>query len=151
MLSDILLAFYYMFRSAGLLLVPKEWRTKKILDDDVILITGAGSGLGRQFALAFAKRGAKKVVLLDINESGMKETGELIKQQSPDCSVHTYALDVTKRNLVYATADKVKSEVGIVTYLINNAGIVSGSPLLTTPDEKIVKTFEVNTISHFWV
>lgn len=126
MLSEILLASYYILRSAGLLFVPKGWRAKKILDDDVILITGAGSGLGRQFALSFVNRGAQKVVLIDINEAGMKETGELIKQQSHSCQVHTYALDVTKRNLVYATADKVKTEVGI------------GPTLSTTPASSLV-------------
>lgn len=38
-----------------------------------------------------------------------------------------------------------------VTILINNAGIVSGKPLLDTPDHLIQRTFDVNIISHFWV
>merc|ERR1712121_70754 len=37
-----------------------------------------------------------------------------------------------------------------VTILVNNAGIVSGSRLLDTPDQKIIKTFEVNVLAHFW-
>lgn len=151
MWTDILLSFWYIFRSIGLFFVPKEWRAKKILDDDVVLITGGGSGLGQQFGLTFAKRGVRKIVLVDVNEEGMKATTDMIRKQSPSCDVFTYVVDVTKRVLVYSTAEKIKNEVGTVTYLINNAGIVSGAPLLTTPDEKIVKTFEVNSISHFWV
>merc|ERR1712142_1260025 len=43
-----------------------------------------------------------------------------------------------------------KEEVGPVTILVNNAGIVSGTSVLDTPDSKIVKTFEVNILAHFW-
>merc|ERR1712181_175138 len=45
---------------------------------------------------------------------------------------------------------ETKEEVGPVTILVNNAGIVSGNTLLDTPDNKIVKTFEVNVFAHFW-
>ena len=151
MLSDLLLLFFHIFKSIGLLFVPSALREKKILEDDVILITGGGSGLGRQFALSFARRGARKLVLWDVSIAGLKETADLVKQESPSCSVETQVVDVTNRSQVYAAADQIKKDVGIVTYLLNNAGIVSGSPILTTPDEKIIKTFEVNTISHFWV
>ena len=47
-------------------------------------------------------------------------------------------------------AEKTKKDVGPVTILVNNAGIVSGTSLLETPDSKIVKTFEVNVLAHFW-
>ena len=47
-------------------------------------------------------------------------------------------------------AEKTKEDVGPVTILVNNAGIVSGSALMDTPDAKIVKTFEVNVLAHFW-
>lgn len=149
--TDVLLVLFHILRSMTLFFVPREWRGKKILEDDIILITGAGSGIGREFAVSFAKRGARHIVIFDINESGMKETADLLSQQFPSCTVHNYVVDVTKRSQVYATADKVKTEVGMVTYLVNNAGIVSGSTILQTPDEKIIKTFEVNAISHFWV
>merc|ERR1712192_318767 len=45
---------------------------------------------------------------------------------------------------------ETKEEVGPVTILVNNAGIVSGNTILDTPDNKIVKTFEVNVFAHFW-
>merc|ERR1711934_850768 len=43
-----------------------------------------------------------------------------------------------------------KKDVGVVKILINNAGIVSGSALLETPDEKIIRTFQVNVFAQFW-
>jgi len=40
--------------------------------------------------------------------------------------------------------------VGHVSILVNNAGIVSGTALLDTPDSKIIRTFDVNILAHFW-
>ncbi len=64
---------------------------------------------------------------------------------------HGYVVDVSSRETIYKAAEKVKAEVGKVDILINNAGIVTGKRLLDTPDESIVKTFEVNALSNFWV
>lgn len=46
---------------------------------------------------------------------------------------------------------QVKREVGDVTILINNAGIVTGKKFLESPDTLIEKTVEVNSMAHFWV
>ena len=61
-----------------------------------------------------------------------------------------YTVDITNRQKIYAAAEEVKQDVGTVSILINNAGIVSGSALLNTPDEKIISTFDVNVLAHFW-
>lgn len=45
----------------------------------------------------------------------------------------------------------MKRDVGDVTILVNNAGVVSGKKLMDTPDEKVEMTFQVNTLAHFWV
>lgn len=65
--------------------------------------------------------------------------------------VYTYTCDVGKRESVYSTALKVRREVGEVNLLINNAGVVSGHPLLECPDELIERTMVVNCHAHFWV
>ena len=52
---------------------------------------------------------------------------------------------------VFTTGRKVKSEVGDVSILINNAGIVNGKKLLAIPDHMIEKTFNVNLLGQFWV
>ena len=51
---------------------------------------------------------------------------------------------------VYAAAARTKTAVGVVTILINNAGIVTGKTLLECPDALMEKTVQVNTIAHFW-
>lgn len=46
---------------------------------------------------------------------------------------------------------QVKREVGDVSILVNNAGIVTGKKFMDAPDSLIEKTVEVNTMAHFWV
>lgn len=65
--------------------------------------------------------------------------------------IHAYNVDVTDRKVVYKNADLVKSEVGTVDILINNAGIVCGNTFLDLPDHMIEKTYQVNILSHYWV
>lgn len=62
-----------------------------------------------------------------------------------------YVCNVADRQSVYATAEQIRREVGKVSILINNAGIVSGNRLLEIPDENIQRTFDVNVLAHFWV
>lgn len=54
-------------------------------------------------------------------------------------------------NIVYLLIFKVKEEVGSVSILVNNAGVVYTSDLFATQDAQIEKTFEVNVLAHFWV
>lgn len=54
-------------------------------------------------------------------------------------------------NAVCLTSIQVKEEVGDVTILINNAGVVTGKPFLNTPDHMVERSFLVNALSHFWV
>ena len=145
---DIFVLLYYWLEGITLFFIPRSLRYKKV-DNDIVLITGGGSGLGRLLAVRFAKLGAK-VVIWDLNQVGLDETCRLVKQVK-DGQVYSYICDVSDRSAVYDTANRVRQEVGVVTILVNNAGIVSGKRFLETPDDKIVKTFEVNAISHFWV
>lgn len=71
----------------------------------------------------------------------------------PQCNlqVYTYTCDVGKRENVYLTAERVRKEVGEVSVLVNNAGVVSGHHLLECPDELIERTMMVNCHAHFWV
>ena len=66
-------------------------------------------------------------------------------------TAYAYTVDITNRHKIYTAAKEVKHEVGVVEILINNAGIVSGTSLLDTTDEKIIRTFDVNVLAHFWM
>ena len=61
-----------------------------------------------------------------------------------------FACDVSDREQVYARADEVRAAAGDVDVLVNNAGVVSGRPLLELSDEAIERTFGVNTLALFW-
>ena len=65
-------------------------------------------------------------------------------------TAYAYTVDITNRHKIYATAEEVKQDVGTVKILINNAGIVSGTSVLDTTDEKIIRTFDVNVLAQFW-
>jgi all-trans-retinol dehydrogenase (NAD+) len=120
-----------------------------------VLITGGASGLGRLLALRCAELGAT-VTLWDLNAAGAEavaaEANAVAAAADPGGTgtIHSFACDVGDREQVYARADEVRAHVGPVDILINNAGVVSGRPLLELPDERIELTFKVNTLALFW-
>lgn len=63
---------------------------------------------------------------------------------------HPFVVDCSQREEIYSAARKVKEEVGDVSILVNNAGIVYTADLFATQDPQIEKTFEVNVLAHFW-
>ncbi|MEO6846130.1 MAG: SDR family oxidoreductase [Chthoniobacterales bacterium] len=91
----------------------------KHLLDKVIVITGAGSGIGKAFAIRYAAEGAK-VVLTGRRESRLKEVADLITANGG----HAFAkqLDVTDKDTVEAFFNWIKREFGQIDILINNAG-----------------------------
>lgn len=139
-LWGLLVAFVLVF-------IPRRFRYKDV-SGQVVLITGAGSGIGRLMAKKFALQHGAIVVAWDINKAGCDETVKDIRAGGGKC--HGYIVDVSKREQIYEAAEKVKTEVGKVDILINNAGIVSGSKFLDTQDSQIEKTFQVNSLSNFW-
>lgn len=125
--------------------VPPEPKSVK---GEIMLITGAGHGMGRETALRFGKLGAL-IVCVDINPTGNQETVDLIKEQKGKAT--RYECDVTDREAINALAEKIRREVGEVTMLVNNAGIMPCKPLLQTSEKEIRSAFELNIIAHLWL
>uniref|UniRef100_A0A8C4I4A6 Short-chain dehydrogenase/reductase 3 n=1 Tax=Dicentrarchus labrax TaxID=13489 RepID=A0A8C4I4A6_DICLA len=142
MLLDLI---YFILRSS--VRVVLRPRTKPI-DGELVLITGAGGGLGRLFAQEFTMHGAE-VVLWDINTSSNEQTAKLVREMGG--KAYTYTVDVTNREDVYHNADIVRKDLGRdVTMLVNNAGVVAGKRMLDCPDELIERTMKVNCLALFW-
>ncbi|XP_059052632.1 short-chain dehydrogenase/reductase family 16C member 6-like [Achroia grisella] len=120
---------------------------KKDLKGSIALVTGGGGGLGSLIALRLARLGCT-VILWDINKQGLEDAVKLVKGIGGNC--YGYVVDLANREDIYRVAKKVEEEVGRVTLLINNAGVVSGQYLLDTPDHLIQRTFDVNVLAHFW-
>jgi NADP-dependent 3-hydroxy acid dehydrogenase YdfG len=93
----------------------------KNLRNKVVVITGAGSGIGRALAVNLAGKGSR-LALSDVNTAGLAETAQLAtKAGSPD--VHTATLDVADREAFASYAASVVEHFGQVNVVVNNAGV----------------------------
>lgn len=95
----------------------------KNFKDKNIVITGAGSGMGRCMSIELAGKGAK-IIASDINKQGLEETVEMVKSNGG--TIHSHQVDVGKETAVFAFGEKVLKEHGHVDVLINNAGFALG-------------------------
>ncbi|KAF2900616.1 hypothetical protein ILUMI_05571 [Ignelater luminosus] len=120
----------------------------KSVKGEIVLITGAASGIGRELALQYAAEGAT-VVCWDINEKGNLETVEEIASLGYP-KAHAYVCNVANRKEVMETAEKVGKDVGNVTILINNAGALRSCPFLDHTSKDIETVINVNLMGHFW-
>ena len=106
----------------------------------VVVITGAGSGIGRALAEQFAAAGAR-LALSDVNESGLAETLALLPA---DIEARGYQLDVSSKDAVLAHADEVKRDFGAAHVLINNAGAALVGTIANTSIEEFEWQLGIN-------
>src|SRR5512138_303495 len=91
-----------------------------LLANHTAVVTGAGSGIGRAIATGYAREGAQ-VVLTDINGDTAAAAAQEIRTAGGKAD--SFALDVTSRADCLALARQVAEKVGMVSILVNNAGI----------------------------
>ncbi|MDD3187327.1 MAG: SDR family oxidoreductase [Bacilli bacterium] len=95
-----------------------------------IVVTGAGSGIGRELTLQLTKKGAY-VIAVDINENNLNETIKLANSSSID----TYVLDVSNKILIENFVRDCLSKHEYIDGLINNAGIIQPFTTVNELDE----------------
>jgi NADP-dependent 3-hydroxy acid dehydrogenase YdfG len=100
----------------------------KNLSDKVVVITGAGSGIGRALALNLARKGSI-LALSDVDETGLAETVDLVKGAGAR-EVRSDRLDVADRAAFEAYADAVAEQFGRVNVVVNNAGVALAGDLV---------------------
>ncbi|NUK04119.1 SDR family oxidoreductase [Streptomyces lunaelactis] len=108
----------------------------------LVLVTGAASGIGRATAFAFAEAGAR-IVAVDRDAEGAARTAEMSRLiGSPEAWGET--VDVGDEQAMEKLAEKVATEYGVVDVLVNNAGIGLSGSFLETSAEDWKKVLDVN-------
>ncbi|WP_043722053.1 SDR family oxidoreductase [Nocardia asiatica] len=116
-------------------------RSARPFDDQLVVITGGGSGIGRATALALARRGAE-IVLSDIDLAAAKETAELIAAENG--VAHVYRLDVADEDEMRSHAATVLQDHGVPDILINNAGIGQAGGFFETSSADFDRVMRIN-------
>lgn len=114
----------------------------KVFKDKVVVITGAGSGIGRALAQKFQQLGAQ-LALNDYNEHTLSETMALLGSE-PSEVFHT-AFDVSDRAAMFSFADDVMNHFNTVDVVVNNAGLAIGGVDFVNVDlDKFERVIDVN-------
>lgn len=111
------------------------------LTGKVVIVTGAGSGIGRETSCVLAREGAI-VVMMDINAEGLEETAALGGEKC-----HPMAIDLTDANVVAEAVSQTVEQYGRLDGLVHCAGISSRKPLNVLTKDGFSKVMDVNFYS----
>jgi NAD(P)-dependent dehydrogenase (short-subunit alcohol dehydrogenase family)/pimeloyl-ACP methyl ester carboxylesterase len=123
------------------LLRAQVGRPREYFGDTLVSVTGAGSGIGRETALAFVREGAE-VVISDIDEATVKDTAAQIAARGG--IAHAYTLDVADADAVERFAEEVSATHGVPDIVVNNAGVGQAGLFLDTPREEFDRVLDIN-------
>lgn len=112
------------------------------------LITGAGRGIGRATAIAFAKEGMNVGLLGRTAENLEKVAGELAEY---GVNVTMATADVANNESVIAAVEHIKSELGAIDILINNAGVGKFGKFLELSPEEFKNIIDINLMGTYYV
>lgn len=113
------------------------------LSEKVVLITGAGRGIGRAVALAFARQGCR-VMVTSFNVENARSTVEEVNRLFWKSRSRAFRLDVTSRHEAAQVVETITQEYGPVDILINNAGVSTMNTVLEMTDQEWDYNLEVN-------
>ena len=117
------------------------------IDGKVVLVTGAGQGIGRAIALRLAHDGAD-IAVVDINDA---KTGAVAKEvRALGRKATTFKADVTKRDDVFAAVEHAEKEMGGFDVMVNNAGIAQVKPLADVTPQEVETILKVNVEGVLW-
>ncbi|MBE9372961.1 SDR family oxidoreductase [Saccharopolyspora sp. HNM0983] len=109
--------------------------------DRLVVVTGAGNGIGRELALALADRGAQ-VVAADSDPAAAERTAELTAARGP--RAHAYEVDVSDGAAMEDFAKRVRAESGVPDIVVNNAGIGLAGTFADTAVRDWQRVIDVN-------
>ncbi|MFP3393332.1 3-hydroxybutyrate dehydrogenase [Brevibacillus sp. SIMBA_040] len=119
---------------------------KKLLEQQVALITGAASGIGLEIARTFAEEGAK-VMIVDLNREAADAAA--LRLQNEGHEAVSFACDVTNEEQVKESLEQVVKIFGRLDILVNNAGLQFVSPIEDFPTAKFEKMISIMLTAPF--
>ncbi|MQY08589.1 SDR family oxidoreductase [Actinomadura macrotermitis] len=114
---------------------------RRPFEGSLVVVTGAGSGIGRATALAFAERGAE-IVAADLDLPAAQRTAELAGLLGP--AGRAYRVDVSDSAAMEDFAKAVLHDLGVPDVVVNNAGIGMAGPFLEHSEDDWRKVLDVN-------
>ena len=113
----------------------------------VIVISGAGSGIGASGIVpAFAKAGARAVILVGRRAANIHDTAVNLRQHFPSIQVIEAPIDITESEAIETLHASIEADFGHADVLVNNAGVQSGPAKIAESDDlKWWADFEINT------
>lgn len=119
-----------------------DFATDFSLEGEVALVTGVATGIGRAVAVALARAGAD--VAVTVNQSPADETVAQVEAMGRRCQAFPCDLSELSPDKAVGFLDKVERELGQVTVLVNNAGIIRRSPAATHSQDDWQAVIKVN-------
>jgi NAD(P)-dependent dehydrogenase (short-subunit alcohol dehydrogenase family) len=118
------------------------------LEGKVAIITGGDSGIGRAVAIAYAKQGAKVVIVYLNEDQDALKTQDIIKTSGGQCKL--IRIDISKPESSKTIVEKTMEEYGQINILVNNAARQMTQDCITKiTDEQLIDTFKTNFIGPF--
>jgi|TARA_B110000879_G_scaffold43857_1_gene61908 NAD(P)-dependent dehydrogenase (short-subunit alcohol dehydrogenase family) len=112
------------------------------LQNKIIVITGAGSGIGRALAIRFKAEGAKQIVAVDINAENAQATAEMIGGVA-------MAADVSNEDDIVRVIEDTETQIGPIDLFCSNAGVGMGQDL-NSPNNQWQMSWDINVMSHLF-
>ena len=123
----------------------------KPLSEQVALITGGGTGIGRAFAAVLAESGARAVVIAARRADVLRQTADELNAQAGAQRVHPYAFDIRDLGQTEALVHHVARQFGAIDVLINNSGLAVPETVVAITEEGWNKVLETNLRGAMWL
>ena len=112
------------------------------LKDKIVVITGAGSGIGRAMAIRFKEEGAKTIIAVDINGENAQATADRVGGQA-------MTADVSSEQDIARVIEETENSIGPIDLFCSNAG-VGIAQAIDSPNQEWQKSWDINVMAHVY-
>jgi len=141
----LLISVWVFITNLTRILTPKK---RKSVDGQLVLVTGAGQGMGHLLAITLGKLGAK-VIVVDKDKLNNENTKNIIVGNGG--TAYSYQCNLANKDETKLMASYIRDNIGEVSILVNNAGVLFATDFMSLTDEQISLTFNVNIMAITWL